>query len=287
MTGKPEPVLAAGAALGESPIWDDRTNTLLWVDIHRHQVHRFDPANGSNRTLTFDQPVGAVALRQGHGLIAAVGLSLGALEEETGTFTPWHTVKEGERMNDGACDPAGRYLAGTLTETPGAAALYSLEPSATLRRILADVTLSNGIAWSPDQQTLYYIDTVLERIDAFDYETSTGNLDSRRTIVDLRDCPGRPDGITTDTDGNLWVAMAKGAAIRCYDPAGLLRDLITLPVPIVTSCTFGGPDFSDLYITTGQWPATTEQLTQYPDAGAVFRLRGTGSKGQAAYRFAG
>jgi len=287
MTAKPEPVLAAGAALGESPIWDDRTNTLLWVDIHRRQVHRFDPASGRNRTVTLDQPVGSVALRQGPGLIAAVGLSLGALDEEAGEFAPWHTVPEGERFNDGACDPAGRYLAGTLTDSPGGAALYSLEPSKALRRLLADVTLSNGLAWSPDEQTLYYIDTVLERIDAFDYETNTGSLGARRTVVDLRNSPGRPDGLTTDTDGNLWVAMAKGAAIRCYDPSGLLLDLITLPVPVVTSCTFGGPDLSDLYITTGQWPATQDQLASYPDAGAVFRLRGTGSKGRPVYRFAG
>lgn len=291
MTGSLEPALRAAAALGESPVWDERTETLLWVDIHRGEVHRFDPAAGTDASVALGQPVGSVALAEDGGLVGAVGMSLGRIDEETASFTPWHTVGEGDRMNDGACDPRGRYLVGTLTEplVEGASALFSLEPSGELRRVLGGVGLSNGLAWSADGGTLYYIDTVLERIDAFDYDLDTGTPDlaSRRTIVDLRQAPGRPDGMTTDSDGNLWVAMARGRAIHCYDTRGRLQDLQEVPSPVVTSCTFGGPDYSDLYITTGQWPATAEELRDSPEAGAVFRLTGTGATGSPAARFRG
>lgn len=291
MNGWLEPVLHAGAALGESPVWDDRTQTLLWVDIHRGEVHRFDPAALTDESVALGQPVGSVALAEDGGLIGAVGLSLGRIDEERASFTPWHTVRQGDRMNDGACDPRGRYLAGTLTEplVEGASALFSLEPSGTLRRVLDGVSLSNGIAWSADGGTMFYIDTVLERIDAFDYDPDTGTPDpgSRRTIVDLHEAPGRPDGMTTDAQGNLWVAMARGRAIRCHDTRGRLQHHQDIPAPVVTSCTFGGPDLSDLYITTGQWPATMEELRDRPDAGAVFRLSGTGATGTPASRFGG
>ncbi|WP_422935167.1 SMP-30/gluconolactonase/LRE family protein [Sinomonas sp. P47F7] len=286
-----EPVLEVGATLGESPIWDDRTGTLLWVDIHRHQVHRFDPASATDRSIVLEQPVGAVALREGGGLVGAVGLSVGVIDEDTASFAPWHTVNEGTRMNDGACDPGGRYLAGTLTEplTQGASALFCLEPDGRFRRLLGDVTLSNGISWSADGNTMYYIDTFLERVDAFDYDPETGGIEvgSRRTILDLREAEGRPDGMTIDTEGNLWVAMARGRAVRCYDTRGRLLHLEAVPAPVVTSCTFGGADFADLYITTGQWPASGEELREWPRAGAVFRLSGLGVQGRPAQRFAG
>lgn len=289
MAASLEPVLEAGAALGESPVWDDRMSTLLWVDIHRHQVHRFDPATATDQSIVLDQPVGSVALRENGGLIGAVGMSLGEIDEDTSAFTPWHTVHDGDRMNDGACDPRGRYLAGTLTEplTQGASSLYSVEPGGRIRRLLADVTLSNGLAWSTDGHTLYYIDTFLERVDAFDYDLETGDIEaqSRRVVVDLREVEGRPDGMTVDADGNLWVAMARGRAVRCYDKQGRLQHLCSVPAPIATSCAFGGPDLADLYITTGQWPASPRQLQDWPYAGALFRLSSTGARGVPSHRF--
>lgn len=288
-----EPVLESGASLGESPVWDDRTGTLLWVDVHRRQVHRFDPTTSVDQSFALDQPVGSVALREDGGLVGAVGMSVGGIDEETASFTAWHTVREGDRMNDGACDPSGRYLAGTLTEplTQGASALFSLEPGpqagGRIRRVLGNVTLSNGLSWSPDGHTLYYIDTFLESVDAFAYDLETGEIEarSRRVVVDLHEVKGRPDGMTMDADGNLWVAMARGRAVRCYDRRGRLQYHVDVPAPVVTSCTFGGPDFSDLYITTGQWPATPEELPDWPHAGAIFRLTGTGARGAPSHRF--
>jgi sugar lactone lactonase YvrE len=282
-----EPVLDARAALGEGPIWDDRTDTLLWVDIHRHQLHRFDPDTAVDHSIALDEPVGSVALREDGGLVGAVGLSMGEIDEETAVFTPWHTVHDGDRMNDGACDPRGRYLAGTLTEplVEGASGLFALQPDGSLRRLLADVTLSNGLAWSPDGRTMYYIDTFLERVDAFDYDLDAGTIARRHPVVDLREAEGRPDGMTVDADGNLWVAMARGRAVRCYDTSGRLQEMVPVPAPVATSCTFGGPELADLYITTGQWPASPEQLRDWPHAGAIFRLSGTGARGRPSYRF--
>lgn len=290
MTESLEVALDAHAILGESPVWDDRTETLLWVDIHRNEVHRFSPTAGTDQGITLGAPPGAVALRAGGGVVAAVGMGFGELDEDSMLYTEWQRVTHGDRMNDGACDPAGRFLAGTLTEglIPGAASLYALEPtSRQAREILPEVTLSNGLAWSPDGTTLYYVDTVLERIDAFDYDVGTARLSARRTLVNLQNAVGRPDGLCIDSEGNLWVAMAQGRMIRCYDTKGRLLHLVRVPSPIVTSCTFGGPGLTDLYITTGQWPATTDQLSRYPHAGAVFRLTGTGSHGLPAHRFAG
>jgi len=293
MSASLEPVLEAGASLGESPVWDDRTGTLLWVDVHRRQLHRWDPSASVDHSFTLDEPIGSVALREDGGLVGAVGMSLGGIDEEAAFFSAWHTVRAGDRMNDGGCDPSGRYLAGTLTEPlkEGASALFSLEPDTEpggrIHQVLSNVTLSNGLAWSADGHTLYYIDTFLETVDAFAYELETGEIDSRsrRTIVDLHDVSGRPDGMTIDADGNLWVAMARGRAVRCYDSQGHLQHHVDVPAPVVTSCTFGGPDFSDLYITTGQWPATAEELSGWPHAGAVFRLTGTGARGVPSRRF--
>lgn len=287
MSTLPEAVLDARAALGEGPVWDDRTGTLLWVDIHRRQVHRFDPETGVDHSIAFDEPVGSVALREDGGLMGAVGLRVGEIDEERASFTPWHTVQEGDRMNDGACDPRGRYLAGTLTEplVEGASALFALHPDGGLRRLLAGLTLSNGLAWSPDGGTMYHIDTFLERVDAFDYDLDTGTIASRCTVVDLHGAEGRPDGMTVDAEGNLWVAMARGRAVRCYDTRGLLQDLVPVPAPVVTSCTFGGPELADLYITTGQWPASPSQLKDWPHAGSIFRLSGTGARGLPSHRF--
>ncbi|UYY83580.1 SMP-30/gluconolactonase/LRE family protein (plasmid) [Arthrobacter sp. YA7-1] len=285
-----EVALDAHALLGECPVWDDRTETLLWVDIHRNEVHRFSPSTGSDQRVLLEATPGAVALRAGGGLVAAVGMGFGELDQDSMVYTEWQRVARGDRMNDGACDPAGRFLAGTLTEAqiPGAASLFALDPvSRQVREILPGVTLSNGLAWNRDGTTLYFVDTVLERIDAFDYDVGTARLSARRTVVNLQDAAGRPDGLCIDSEGNLWVAMAQGRMIRCYGTNGRLLHLVRVPSPIVTSCTFGGPGLADLYITTGEWPASTDQLRRYPHAGAVFRLAGTGSHGLPAHRFAG
>lgn len=284
-----EVALDTAATLGEGPVWDERSQTLVWVDILEHTVHRFDPVSGTDRHRRLQAPVGAAVPRTQGGLVLALGLGFAILEEPSGAVTEIATVGRGDRMNDGACDPAGRFLAGTMVDehTPGAAALYVLEPDGTVRTAMEQVTLSNGLAWSSDGGHLYYVDTPLERIDVFDYDVSAGALSDRRIAVDLADVPGRPDGLTIDAAGNLWVAMARGAQVRCYQPDGVLVHAIDVPAPLVTSLAFGGSDLSELYVTTGRWAASAADLELHPHAGALFRICGLGIHGLTAHRYAG
>lgn len=284
-----EIALAAGAELGEGPVWDDRTGTLLWVDILQQEVHRYDPATGQDTSVCLPEPVGAVVTTQRGDLLVAVGMSFARCDERNGDLSKVASVRRGDRMNDGACDPAGRFWAGTMSnaQTPGASSLYVLDPAGGVSEAISSVTLSNGLAWSPAGDVMYYIDTPLERVDAFDYDPGHGSLSRRRTIVDLRDAAGRPDGLTVDADGRLWIAMARAGCVRCHAPSGRLEHLVEVPAPLVTSCAFGGTDLADLYITTGRWSMSPQQLIGYPAAGSLFRVRDLGIKGLPAMRYAG
>jgi sugar lactone lactonase YvrE len=179
-------------------------------------------------------------------------------------------------MNDGKCDPAGRFLAGTMTldRTPGASTLYQLDRNLRITPLLGGLALSNGLGWSPDGGTFYFIDTPTRRVDAFDYDIATGSLSNRRIFVDLQHTPGAPDGLSVDAEGCLWVAMARdGAAVRRFGPRGETREVIEIPTAKVTSCTFGGPELDELYITTACFGLDEFQLADQPLAGAVFRVR--------------
>lgn len=284
---EPEVVLDARAQLAEAPLWDDVTGTLLWVDILGHEVHRLDPGTGNDSVLSLPGPVGVAVPRRAGGLVVAVGMTFALLNEETAELTELARVHRGDRMNDGGCDPQGRFWAGTMTDaqTTGASALYAMEPGGDLLEVLGDVTLSNGLAWNPAGDTVYYVDTPLCRVDAFDYDADTAALSGRRTVVDLRDEQGRPDGLTVDADGRLWVAMARAGAVRCYRPDGRLEHVVVVPAPLVTSCAFGGPSLSELYVTTGRWSMTAAQLRDHPHAGALFRVAGLGVQGMPSHRF--
>jgi len=208
---------------------------------------------------------------------------------ESGAVETLATVERGSWLNDGACDAAGRFIVGTMVDehAAGTAALYQLT-GANLTTLLDDVTISNGLGWSPDGATLYYVDTPLERIDAFDYDPGTGALANRRLFADLHDVPGRPDGLTVDTDGGIWVAMAKGgAAVRRFTPDGAADLVVELPVPNVTSISFGGAELDDLYITTSQLRLSAADLAKFPLSGCVFRVADIGWRGLPANRYAG
>ncbi|MFD4971711.1 SMP-30/gluconolactonase/LRE family protein [Streptomyces sp. NPDC058424] len=284
-------VVAGNRALvAESPTWDERDGSLLWVDIIRGEVHRFRPESGAD-TVVAQLPVtvGSVVARQSTGLVVAAGMSFALLDEATGELTPLATVDHGDRMNEARCDPAGRLWGGTLTaaQRPGASSLYRLDPDGRLVTVLDDVALSNGLAWSPDGTLMYYADTVTERIDVFDYDLETGVASDRRTFADLHDCPGRPDGLSIDAEGGLWVAMARGGAVRRFDPKGRLDEVLDMPVPGITSCAFGGEDLRDLYVTTMCVGLSEVQLMEYPEAGSVLRIADVGVTGLPAPRFAG
>ncbi|MPZ82788.1 MAG: SMP-30/gluconolactonase/LRE family protein [Actinophytocola sp.] len=285
-----EPVAGNRALVAESPTWDDRDNTLLWVDILRGEVHRFDPAGDRDRVVArLPVPVGSVVVRRSPGLVVAAGMGFAVLDESSGELSWLATVDRGDRMNDARCDPEGRLWGGTLTvaQRPGASGLYRLDPDHRLTTVLDDVALSNGLGWSPDGSRMYYADTVTERVDVFDYDLATGAASGRRTFVDLHEHPGRPDGLAVDAEGGVWVAMARGAAVRRFDPAGRLDEVLDMPTPGVTSCAFGGDGLGDLYVTTMCVGLSEADLVRYPQAGAVLRISDLGVSGLPAPRFAG
>jgi sugar lactone lactonase YvrE len=274
-------VVAGPAELAEGPLWDDRAGVVRWVDLEAGIVRRLEPGTGEETAVRLDVPVGAIALRADGGLVVAAGLGLAAYDEETESLLWLARVDRGRRVNDAKPDPAGRMLLGTLVpeSQPGAAALYRIEPDVVT--VLCDATISNGLGWSPDGRLLYYVDTPLRRIDVFDYDVATGDATGRRTFVDLAGADGRPDGLTVDADGGVWVAISRGgAAVRRFLPDGSPDLVVDLPVPNVTSVTFGGPDLDDLYVTTAR-------IGDNPLAGCLFRVASVGVRGLPADRYAG
>jgi sugar lactone lactonase YvrE len=274
---QPEIVFDGHAALGEGPVWDDRQQRLLWLDIPRGRVHRFDPATGSDDVFGVGKPVGAAGLRAGGGLVLAVEDGFALLDPD------WERVEQvafvehpgpRARFNDGKCDPAGRFLAGTMAYdlTPGAGFLYRLDPDRSVTMLLDAVTISNGMAWSADGATMYYIDMPTQGVDAFAYDATAGSLGDRRRIVDIPAGAGAPDGMTIDVDGCLWVALYGGSAVHRYTPDGRLDASVSFPVTNITCPIFGGPGFDVLYVTSARDGLDDGQLAAQPHAGALFAV---------------
>jgi sugar lactone lactonase YvrE len=254
-------------------------------------VFRYDQSGVKLGSFSVGQEVGAVVPRRGGGLVLAVrdGIAVASdMGEGFELVAPVERDIPGNRMNDAKCDPAGRLLAGTTAFdfTPHSAALYRVEPDWSFRQIVADVTQSNGIAWSPDGSQLYFIDSATQGVDVFDYDAGTGSIGNRRRLVTIERTHGVPDGMTTDSQGNLWVACFGGAAVRCFSPAGEQLDEVLFPVTQVTSCTFGGAGLADLYVTSAAYRLSTGQLQKEPHAGATFVCR-PGAVGMPASSFAG
>ncbi len=279
-----EPVGNVRCQWGEGPVWWQEA--LYFVDIEGHRVHRFDPADGSEKSWNVGQRVGTVVPRESGGLVIAGDHGLLFLDEETGHLTAIadpEADKPDNRFNDGKCSPDGRFFAGTisLVKKTGDARLYRLDPNLTLHEAFGPVTNSNGIAWSVDGKTVYYIDTPRKEVLAFDYED--GHLRNLRSVVSTAHLAASPDGMTLDAEGNLWIAFCHGGCVVSFDPAtGEELRRIELPCLETTACAFGGPDLADLYITTGIHKTIVEE-----QAGRLFVVRGLGVKGLAANAFAG
>ncbi len=261
--------------LGEGPVWRAATGELLRVDILRGLAHAWDPAGGGTTTLAFEPELGAAVPRRDGGLVAAVEREL-LLVDADGTRSPLAAVAAEppeNRFNDCRCDPQGRLWAGTMSRVraPGAAALYRLDPDdGRLERALAETTLSNGLGWSPDGATMYFIDSTTQRVDALDFDGRDGAVSGRRPFAQVDLADGMPDGLAVDAEGGVWVALFGGGAVRRYDAAGRLDAMVELPVPHPTCPAFGGPDLATLYVTTTRHRLSAEQRAQLPLAGAVF-----------------
>jgi sugar lactone lactonase YvrE len=189
------------------------------------------------------------------------------------------------RMNDGGCDPQGRFYSGTMAYDmrDGAGTLFRLDPDGRVSSVLTGVCISNGILWSRYGTTVYYSDTGTGRVDAFDFDPEAGTLSGRRQFAAVDPSVGAPDGLAIDEEGGVWVALWRGSRVHRYDPAGRLTDVLELPVTNVTACTFGGQDRSVLFITTSRLDIDAEQQ---PAAGAVFAAE-PGVTGAVPHAFAG
>jgi sugar lactone lactonase YvrE len=275
-----EPVGDVTAALGEGPYWVPEDDCLLWVDIEGARLHRtYFPAR---ETVTdAPGPVSAAFPAVGGGILIAGGSALTLLfPAERGGQWVARTIadtpaRDGIRFNDAGVDPAGRVWVGSMhvTEAEPVGELYRLDPGGRLNPVVKNVTVSNGLGWSPDGSRLYYADSPLRRVDVFDYDPATGEAFARRTFADLSAAEGVPDGLTVDADGCVWVAMWGGGALRRLTPDGEPDAVLPVPVSQPTSCAFGGPDFADLYITTARVGLTEAQLAAQPLAGRLLHTR--------------
>jgi len=284
-----ELVLDARADLGEGPRWDAARQRLLWVDIMRGRVHAFTPSTGACRNIAVGRPVGALASCRDGSLVLAVAGGFARLDLDSQKFEMQAAAEADRpqnRMNDGACDGAGRFWAGTmaLDEGPGAGALYRLDPDLTVHTMLTGVSISNGLDWSLDGRRMYYVDSPTRRIDVFDFDLATGSIANRRMFVEVPADAGIPDGLTVDAAGYVWLALWGGAALRRYAPDGTLERVVPLPVTHPTSCAFGGAALDELYVSSARRPLTAEEKARQPQAGGVFRLR-PGVAGRPAHLF--
>lgn len=282
--------------LGEGPLYDERTRQVTWVDILNSRVLWRDLDDGSTGGFPTGGHVGA-AIPRNHGgfvlclpdgpVLADPGGALHMLGEYAEADAAAGVTPQPEgtmRSNDARADPVGRLWLGTISYqgTPGVAALYRLDPGATCPvRVLGDVTNSNGLDWSPDGTTMYYIDTPTRRVDAFDYDTATGTIGDRRPFVGVEG-DGQPDGMTVDAEGGVWVSLYGAGAVRRYLPDGTVDREISVPTPQTTSCTFAGDRFDALVITTA-----AQGRTDDPAAGRTYACTLTDVTGRPVHRFAG
>ncbi|MBB5351179.1 sugar lactone lactonase YvrE [Haloferula luteola] len=279
-----EPAGTIHSQWGEGALWHQ--DSLYYVDIEGQQVHRFQPATGQETSWQIGERVGTVVVRDSGGLLIAGDHGFHFLDPATGGLSPLSDPepdKPDNRFNDGKCSPDGRFFAGTisLVKKTGDARLYRLDPDLSVHEVFGPVTNSNGIIWSPDGKTCYYIDTPRKEVLAFDY--ADGHLSNLRGVVDTSAIDASPDGMTLDADGNLWIAFCHGACVVCYSPVtGETLHRIDLPCLETTSCAFGGPDLSDLYVTTGVHKTEVEEL-----AGRLLVIKGLGVHGLPSHTFAG
>ena len=312
---KPELLFDSKVWLGEGPIWDVRTQTLYWVDIFARRIYAGPDLLAEFAEYEF---LGCIAPREKGGLILALSgdashandgrfsfaslepspaLAPGASVDHTQgrpdsakltVFSALTDESSGNRFNDGKCDPRGRFLAGTMDkgETEPTGSVYSFDGK-SVTRILSNVTVSNGMTWSPDHRTFYYIDTPTREVRAFDYDLESGAIANPRVAVYISESLGWPDGMTSDMEGNLWIAMWGGAQVTRWNPnTGTLLEQVPIPALNVSSCVFGGRNMNELYLTSARKGLDETALKQYPLTGGVFRLE-TDVEGMPTFSFAG
>ena len=279
MTGEAVACTVTQAVLGEGLRWDSRRNEILAVDILAGRVYRgrVDEDGGLSLVHAYQVPgtVGAIVpVQDDEGWILAAGRGFMHLSADGDLRPIVDVAPAGTRMNDGACDPQGRFWAGTLADDfrPGGGALYRLDCDGQVEVVLRDLTISNGLGWSPDGATMYLADSGPRVVHAFDFHAETATISDGRVLATLPQDIGTPDGLTVDADGDIWVAIYDGGRVHRYAPDGALREALLLPAAQSTSCAFAGPKLNRLYVTTATEGWSDEQRRAQPTAGLVYRF---------------
>ncbi|PHN04591.1 SMP-30/gluconolactonase/LRE family protein [Flavilitoribacter nigricans] len=271
--------LKTDAILGEGSIWNAETQELYWIDIEGKKLHIYDPATRKNRTLDLPTRIGTVVPAGKDRALIGLEDGVYAIDTRTGEISRFAAIeadRPGNRLNDGKCDPAGRLWIGTMSleEEEGAGTLYRVDPDGAVSPQIRNVTISNGIVWTSDHRTMYYIDTPTGQVRAYDFDLASGSISNERVAVEIDESEGFPDGMTIDAEDMIWVALWKGSAVARFDPrSGKLLEKIEVPALKVPSCAFGGPELDTLYITTASIDMSPEQQTQFPDAGSLFSVK--------------
>jgi L-arabinonolactonase len=288
-------VLPAAAQLGECPVWSPSEARLYWVDIDGRAVHRYDPRTGLDEQRPAPGRPASLALTATPGrVLVAVERRLGFLDWHSGAWIDWVVLEPddggGNRLNDGRCDPAGRFWVGSMFDPSSAGAatglLHRVERDGTAVTVRTGIGVSNGLAFAPDGRTMYFADTHRDVVWAYDYDIDTGEASNERVFLDFGPLPGRPDGACVDQDGCYWIACVYGWAVLRVTPGGAIDRQIAVPVEKPTMPAFGGTDLSTLFITTIGGGGSHAIAPTQPDAGGLFAVE-TGLRGLPEPRFEG
>jgi sugar lactone lactonase YvrE/DNA-binding IclR family transcriptional regulator len=283
-------VLPWGAQLGEAPVWVAREKRLYWVDILHPAIHRFDPATGKNESRDVSKLVSAIVPAMG-GLVVASQDGIERFDFGAGSFSAFAEPEPGmpeNRLNDAKTDPGGRLWVGSmrLDVSRAGGSLYRLSGDGAVARMETGITVANGLGWSPDKRTFYFVDTIPGSIYAYDFDVATGSIAARRLFAAVPDAEGRPDGLAVDADGGVWCAIWDGWRVNRYRPDGSFDRAIDLPVPRPTSVAFGGDDLATLFITSARTRLPASTLSEAPLSGGIFACL-PGERGLPTTDFAG
>lgn len=292
-----ELIIDMKAMVGEGAVWDHREKALYWVDILGKKVHIYRTTRKTCRTINVKKLIGTVVPRKSGGLILALQDGFYFLDEKTEelTFiTDPERDKPENRFNDGKCDPAGRFWAGTMAlkkpedgPRPFTGALYCLDTNLEVRKVIQGLSVSNGIIWNREGTVMYLIDTTVRQVWAYDFDCTKGIPSGRRVAIEVPKEHGAPDGMTIDADGKLWIAMWGGSKVSRWDPASGQHMMdIYIPAKNVTSCAFGGENLDELFITTARAGLDNDELERYPVSGGLFKVK-PGVSGIEANMFLG
>lgn len=290
MAYKAELILDEKAILGEGPHWDEQVKVLYWVDIIGKKLHRYSPNIHENKTFTFNEYIGAAVPTDTGEMLLAMHNGIYQFDfqtEKLSLIVNPEADKPNNRFNDGKCDSSGRFYIGTmeLNAEKGKGAFFRLDPSGQIQQILSSVTISNGMAWSPDEKLMYYIDTPTGEVATFTYDKKSGDIRYKKPAVKIPSEMGSPDGMTIDQEGMIWVAHWGGSRVTRWDPhVGKQLDEVIVPAKNVTSCVFGGEHLDELYITTARQGMNEEELESYPLAGGLFKVK-TKEKGMKGHSY--